>query len=250
MQIESPEVCKRSDLKLHSDRFIPKRVSPNQFRSCQGGALTLKTENQNKYANLLEEGILGNSLGSSSKGNENSSYKKKRKLLKFQTDLNPKKLDFSEPADIPAPAPQSRKIPNRPYKVLSLPGLQDDFYINLLDWSSNNLIAAGVGESAYVWSANNNSKVVRLCNWPCLVSSVSFMAGGQLVGFANNNSEIVVKDIGKNKSVYKSFGEHSGRVGSLDFSGACMASGGRDGRVVIHDIRSGHSVFRYEGHSQ
>lgn len=37
----------------------------------------------------------------------------------------------------------SRRIAKEAYKVLDAPGLQDDFYLNLLDWSSNNQIAIG-----------------------------------------------------------------------------------------------------------
>jgi cell division cycle 20-like protein 1 (cofactor of APC complex) len=38
-----------------------------------------------------------------------------------------------------------RKIPSAPYKVLDAPALQDDFYLNLVDWSSSNLLAVGLG---------------------------------------------------------------------------------------------------------
>ena len=39
--------------------------------------------------------------------------------------------------------------------------LQDDFYLNLVDWSSQNMLAVGLGSSVYLWSAQN-SKVTRL----------------------------------------------------------------------------------------
>jgi hypothetical protein len=29
-----------------------------------------------------------------------------------------------------------RKIPSNPYRILEAPGLCDDFYLNLVDWSS------------------------------------------------------------------------------------------------------------------
>jgi len=48
-----------------------------------------------------------------------------------------------------------RKIPKNPYKVLDAPGLQDDFYLNLLDWSSTNILSVGLYTSTYLWSANN-----------------------------------------------------------------------------------------------
>ena len=131
---------------------------------------------------------------------------------------------------------------------MSMPGLQDDFYVNLLDWSNTNLLVAGVGESVYVWSSNNNAKLIRVGNGPTLVSSVTFSQSGNQIGYANYDSTIAVKDLQKNMTLYKSFGEHSGRIGSLSFSGSCIASGGRDGRIVIHDIRAGLSCFRYQGH--
>ena len=31
---------------------------------------------------------------------------------------------------------QPRKIAANPYRVLDAPGLQDDFYLNLVDWSA------------------------------------------------------------------------------------------------------------------
>jgi cell division cycle 20-like protein 1 (cofactor of APC complex) len=40
-----------------------------------------------------------------------------------------------------------------PYKVLDAPSLQDDFYLNLVDWSSNNVLGVALGSSIYLWSA-------------------------------------------------------------------------------------------------
>lgn len=48
-----------------------------------------------------------------------------------------------------------RKIPKTPFKVLDAPMLQDDFYLNLVDWSSNNVLAVGLNGAVYIWSASN-----------------------------------------------------------------------------------------------
>jgi WD40 repeat protein len=40
-----------------------------------------------------------------------------------------------------------------PFKVLDAPALQDDFYLNLVDWSSLNVLAVGLGSCVYLWSA-------------------------------------------------------------------------------------------------
>ena len=38
-------------------------------------------------------------------------------------------------------------------QVLDAPALQDDFYLNLIDWSSQNFMAVGLGSCVYLWSA-------------------------------------------------------------------------------------------------
>ena len=47
----------------------------------------------------------------------------------------------------------ARKISKVPFKILDAPSLQDDFYLNLVDWSSSNLLSVGLGSSVYLWSA-------------------------------------------------------------------------------------------------
>jgi WD40 repeat protein len=59
------------------------------------------------------------------------------------------------------PSKRSRKISKIPYKVLDAPALQDDFYLNLVDWSSTNNLAVGLSNCIYIWSASN-SKVTKL----------------------------------------------------------------------------------------
>ena len=45
--------------------------------------------------------------------------------------------------------------------MLDAPSLQDDYYLNLLDWSVENHIAVGLDKEVYTWSASNN-KVIKL----------------------------------------------------------------------------------------
>lgn len=37
--------------------------------------------------------------------------------------------------------------------MLDAPELQDDFYLNLVDWSSLNVLSVGLGTCVYLWSA-------------------------------------------------------------------------------------------------
>lgn len=57
-----------------------------------------------------------------------------------------------------------RNIAKSPFKVLDAPRLTDDFYLNLVDWSSScNILSVGLGECVYLWSAFT-SKVTKLCD--------------------------------------------------------------------------------------
>lgn len=78
--------------------------------------------------------------------------------------------DYSSPA-----IKSTRKIPKMPFKVLDAPSLQDDFYLNLVDWSSSNILAVGLGRAVYIWSACT-SRVTKLCEVPMddSITSVSW----------------------------------------------------------------------------
>ena len=47
--------------------------------------------------------------------------------------------------------------------MLDAPALQDDYYLNLLDWSPFNFLAVGLATSVYLWNASN-AQVTRLCD--------------------------------------------------------------------------------------
>lgn len=60
-----------------------------------------------------------------------------------------------------SPRKATRKISRIPFKVLDAPELQDDFYLNLVDWSAQNVLAVGLGSCVYLWSACTSQ--VSLC---------------------------------------------------------------------------------------
>src|SRR5699024_7257260 len=50
-----------------------------------------------------------------------------------------------------------RRVQTTPERVLDAPGLADDYYLNLLDWSSGNQVAIALERNVYVWSAESGS---------------------------------------------------------------------------------------------
>lgn len=76
-----------------------------------------------------------------------------------------------------------RRVLTAPERVLDAPGLMDDYYLNLLDWSSGNQIAIGLERNVYVWSAEAGTVNCLLETSPdTYVSSVKWSGDGAYVG--------------------------------------------------------------------
>ena len=108
----------------------------------------------------------------------------------FEANLGSTFLPISAPAcKSLSPSKVTRKISKVPFKILDAPSLQDDFYLNLVDWSPNNLLSVGLGSSVYLWSACT-SKVTKLCDFEHdAVTSVSWARKG-IYFYANS---IIIK---------------------------------------------------------
>jgi hypothetical protein len=65
-------------------------------------------------------------------------------------------------------------------KVLDAPNLQDDFYLNLIDWSSQDVMSVGLGCCVYVWPVSTNN-VIRLFDLSQDFDSVTSVAWNELV---------------------------------------------------------------------
>ena len=87
-------------------------------------------------------------------------------------------------------------------QVLDAPQLTDDFYLNLVDWSSQNTLAVGLGACVYLWSACN-SKVTKLCEFSGepqnTVCSVSWSQRGTYLSVGTNSGEVQIWDAIKSK---------------------------------------------------
>ena len=87
-------------------------------------------------------------------------------------------------------------------QVLDAPQLTDDFYLNLVDWSSQNVLAVGLGTCVYLWSACT-SKVTKLCEFSGeaanSVCSVSWSQRGTYLSVGTNSGEVQIWDAAKGK---------------------------------------------------
>ncbi|KRX06577.1 WD40-repeat-containing domain [Pseudocohnilembus persalinus] len=262
--------------KKQSDRFIPNKVSTQLYDLFMNEDIvsdkkadketTKDEQNQIQYQNLLQQNILGNIPTENNQQQKLASATpmKQKKLLRFQSEkksmqenmyphsngLSPFQLQNQSNFHIQQEK-QVRKIGKNPNKILDAPGLQDDYYLNLIDWSSQNYIGVGLENCVYVWSACN-SKVSRLCELPenDSVSSVSWSQSGNHLAVGNSFGDTMIYDIGKQKLI-RTFEGHNSRIGSLAWNGYLIASGSRDRNILVRDVRAPtESVQKYQGHKQ
>ncbi|XXG77173.1 hypothetical protein AAC387_Pa08g1377 [Persea americana] len=115
---------------------------------------------------------------------------------------------------------QKRHIPKSADGALDAPELIDDYYLNLLDWRTGNILAIALGSTVYLSNASNGS-VVDL--W----------------------------DTTANRKLTTLQGGHQGRVGSLSWNSQILTTGGSDSMIINNDVRvRSHIVQTFRGHSQ
>ena len=109
---------------------------------------------------------------------------------------------FEEEQLLSAPYTKQRKIAKTPFKVLDAPALQDDFYLNLVDWSAQNQLAVGLGSCIYLWSATS-SQVTKLHDiGPSdSVTSVQWSKQGNLLAVGTHSGLLQIWDTNKCKII-------------------------------------------------
>jgi cell division cycle protein 20 (cofactor of APC complex) len=59
-------------------------------------------------------------------------------------------------ANAAAPKHKYRAISSAPERILDAPDISDDYYLNLLDWSAQNVLAVALGPAVYLWNAQRS----------------------------------------------------------------------------------------------
>ena len=156
-----------------------------------------------------------------------------------------------DPDELNLPFKSERKISKVPFKVLDAPALQDDFYLNLVDWSAQNVLSVGLGSCIYLWSASS-SKVTKLYDLggSDTVTSVQWSTRGQQLAVGTNLGKLQIWDAEKCKLV-KTMGGHESRIGTVAWNSRVLSSGSRDKTILHRDFRSSKDFeCRLSGHKQ
>lgn len=144
-----------------------------------------------------------------------------------------------------------RRIPTQAERVLDAPGIGDDYYTNLLDWSSKNIVAIALDSKIYLWNANNGDVNV-ICEDTSRIGSdvcsISWTQDGKYLGVGTSEGDTQIWDVEQDRKLRSMCG-HITRVGVLSWNKYILSSGCRDGSIYQHDVRiENHKTQELLGH--
>ncbi|XP_077247403.1 B-type cell cycle switch protein ccs52A-like [Tasmannia lanceolata] len=265
-----------SSTTIYSDRFIPIRSASNfaLFDISPSSNPSSLEDGSSPYSTLLKSVLFGPDSGvvSPLTPNKSSGFwpngmnspspsssisTPSRNIFRYKTEIrrcssysfSPVGFDGALPGVIHSPPKTPRKVARSPYKVLDAPALQDDFYLNLVDWSSHNVLAVGLGNCVYLWNACS-SKVTKLCDLGVddSVCSVGWAQRGTHLAVGTNLGKVQIWDASRCRRVRTMEG-HRMRVGALAWSSSLLSSASRDKTILQRDIRAEEdSVSKLTGH--
>lgn len=146
-----------------------------------------------------------------------------------------------------------RKIPKTAYKVLDAPGLIDDFYQDILDWSTKDIIAIALQGSIYFWSnKETENNVMKISEAPdnSIYSSLKWNSTGQFLSAGTSSGLLEIFDNTNNVRT-SSIMAHTNRIASMSWLNYhVFSTGSRDNTINTHDLRQKQIVSTLRKHEQ
>ncbi|KAK6016942.1 WD domain, G-beta repeat protein [Ostertagia ostertagi] len=155
----------------------------------------------------------------------------------------------------------TRHIPQQPERVLDAPELKDDYYMNIIDWSSCGVVAVALSCTLYLWNADSGEIQVLFeldeTNEMNLITSVKWSLDGKFlaVGFKDGSLKLydphrVPPPNGK-LELRTMKPPRQSRNGVLGWRGAVISAGYQSGQIIHHDVRiPNHITGIWEGHDR
>lgn len=169
----------------------------------------------------------------------------------------------SEPSSSTTPiAPYYRQMPCSATRVLDAPGIANEKYMKVIDWSIRNQICVSLGSCLYTWAADNG-EVNLVCDLEELeqkdyISSVQFSSDGFHVATGGYKGQTVIYDT-ECAQLVRVFKSQSAtldqnvqkRAMSLNWRQYLIAIGNECGAIEVQDGRCKDSLVAawHDGHS-
>ncbi|KAB2072952.1 hypothetical protein ES319_A07G051800v1 [Gossypium barbadense] len=244
----SPRRLHDSPTRYHfpGDRFLPNRSLMDLDRAHT--LLTNKTTDfkSSKCDEVYQQKLIeSQSLNSEGKRIMvfKGSSKSSTKSIRFVDELRQEMATISDNKSKQAPY---RSIPKAEMIVLDAPGLLDDYYVNIMSWGKNNVLAVGLGPTLYLWNSVDQ-RIHKLFhvreedNWP---TSITWSEEARTLAVGYTCSNLQLWDAESSKLI-RSLQGHSERITSTAWNGHILTSGSRDKSIINHDSRYSNYQTRY-----
>ncbi|KAL3932968.1 MAG: hypothetical protein SGBAC_010598 [Bacillariaceae sp.] len=152
------------------------------------------------------------------------------------------------------PQTGARKIGStKPFKVLSAEYIKDDYYMDHLSWNDDNVLAIALDNAVYLYNCTS-SEAIELASYNETIhwfrgSDHNFPSSVAWCNSAANSKYLAVGisssvDIWDTQSGQKlrNLRGHEGRVLSLSWNQHCLTTGGKDSKILHHDVRCANSL--------
>ncbi|XP_064615021.1 cell division cycle protein 20 homolog [Liolophura sinensis] len=232
------------------DRFIPNRTSTDVEL---GYYAMMNQDNDTSYqtSNEFQQQLSG-ALGKGCNPLDSKILSFNQKVQVHQGHASNLRVLYSTSKCTAPKATNARFVPKQPERILDAPDFMDDYYLNLIDWSSNDHLAVALGEEVFLWNMRDSTtvKLMETEHANQTVTSVSWIKEGNILAVGTSDAVVELWDVEERKLV-RSMGGHAARIGSLSWNSHILSSGCRTGAIHHHDVRiADHQVANLVSHTQ
>jgi WD40 repeat protein len=271
--VRTPNKSKQSE-----DRFIPQRNTPASndifmLSKKEGSPSDISNFSEVEKDKLLYSNLLDQKMLNFEKFCQEGNIKGLQSTEKAFKCSRPKVLQFSQKKensssmlpssfvmdeqnvvenDLIRSIKYSRRIPKAPIKILDAPGVVDDFYQDILDWSQKDVIAIALAGNIYLFKNkvkdNSVSKLAELVDTK--YSTVKFSPSGNYLALGEESGNLFFYDAVKETNILQ-IKPHLNRICSMSWMNEnIISTGSRDATIKNFDIRTKSCIASLEKHSQ
>uniref|UniRef100_A0A5S6QE05 WD_REPEATS_REGION domain-containing protein n=1 Tax=Trichuris muris TaxID=70415 RepID=A0A5S6QE05_TRIMR len=146
-----------------------------------------------------------------------------------------------------------RSVPHYAEKIFDAPNIREDFYLNVVDWSYNHVLAVGLDQDLFVCTLRSGDiigGVLKLTEYEenDYISALRFSSKVDLLAVALNSEELELWNIAQQRCV-RTLSSTNNRIGSMSWNGDILTTGDRGGQICHHDVRLKSSIVaKYSAH--
>jgi len=130
-------------------------------------------------------------------------------------------------------------VSTTPERILDAPDLENDFYLNTIDWSKKGVIAVALGRGCFMWHASSGviQELSTKANRGAYISSVAWAPQHDLLAVGHSDSVMNIHD-GCTGTLIRSLQGHDDRVSTIAWNpNGTITSAGRSSDILNHDLR-------------